>query len=117
MTGYAQLGELRMYYEVHGEGRPLVLLHGAYFTVDLMGPIVGALAKTRQVIAPEQQAHGRTADIDRPITYEQMADDTAALIEHLRLGQADVLGYSMGGGTALQLAIRHPQLVRRLVVA
>jgi pimeloyl-ACP methyl ester carboxylesterase len=116
-TGYAPLGDLNMYYEVHGRGRPLILLHGAYMTIDLMGPIVPELAKTRQVIAPEQQGHGRTADVDRPLTYEHMADDTAALMRHLGIDSADVFGYSMGGGTALQLAIRHPELVRKLVVA
>jgi pimeloyl-ACP methyl ester carboxylesterase len=116
-TGYAPLGDLRMYYEVHGEGAPLVLLHGAYMSVDLMGPLVQGLAATRQVIAPEMQAHARTADVDRPITYEGMADDTAGLIRHLGLEGADVFGYSMGGAVALQLAIRHPELVRRLVVA
>ncbi|HEX2037082.1 MAG TPA: alpha/beta fold hydrolase, partial [Chloroflexota bacterium] len=78
--------------------------------------LVPELARTRQVIAPELQGHGHTADIDRPITYEQMADDTAALLHHLGIGKADVYGYSMGGGVALQVAIRHPQLVRKLVV-
>ena len=113
---YAPVGDLNMYYEVHGEGPPLVLLHGAYLTADTMGPLPAGLAERRQVIAPEQQAHGRTADIDRPITYEQMADDTAALIRHLEIEHADVVGYSMGGGIGLQLAIRHPALVRKLVV-
>jgi pimeloyl-ACP methyl ester carboxylesterase len=116
-SGYAPAGDLQLYYEIHGEGRPLILLHGAYMTIDLMGSIVAALATTRQVIALEMQAHGRTADVDRPITYEGMADDTAAVIRHLGLNQVDVFGYSMGGATALQLAIRHPQLVRKLVVA
>jgi pimeloyl-ACP methyl ester carboxylesterase len=116
-TGYAPVGDLRMYYEIHGSGRPVVLLHGAYMTVDLMGPLLSGLAATRQVIAVEQQGHGRTGDADRPITYEGMADDTAGLIRHLDLGSADVVGYSMGAGVALQLAIRHPDLVRRLVVA
>jgi pimeloyl-ACP methyl ester carboxylesterase len=116
-TGYAPVGDLSMYYEIHGEGRPLILLHGAYMTIDMMGPLLHGLAATRQVIAVEQQGHGRTADADRPITYEGMADDTAALICHLGLDGADVVGYSMGGGIALQLAIRHPDLVRRLVVA
>ena len=115
--GYAAVGELRMYYEIHGSGSPLVLLHGAYMTIDMMGPLLAGLAETRQVIAVEQQGHGRTADIDRPITYEQMADDTAALMRHLSVGAADVVGYSMGGAIALQLAIRHADLVRRLVVA
>ena len=116
-TGYAPIEDLRMYYDIHGSGRPLVLLHGAYMTIDLMGPILPGLAKSRRVIAVEQQGHGRTADIDRPLTYEQMADDTAALARHLEIDDADVFGYSMGGGIALQLAIRHPDLVRRLVVA
>jgi pimeloyl-ACP methyl ester carboxylesterase len=116
-TGYAPAGDLRMYYEIHGRGRPLVLLHGAYMTIDLMGPLVPGLAATRQVIAVEQQGHGRTADVDRPITHEQMADDTAALVRHLQLGSADVFGFSMGGGVALQLALRHPDLVRKLVLA
>jgi pimeloyl-ACP methyl ester carboxylesterase len=116
-TGYAPIGDLSMYYEVHGKGRPLILLHGAYMTADMMEPILPGLAKIRQVIVPEQQGHGRTADIDRPITYEQMADDTAALARHIEIDHADVVGYSMGGGIALQLAIRHPALVRRLVVA
>lgn len=116
-TGYAPVDDLNMYYEIHGSGRPLLLLHGAYMTIDLMGPILPGLAKTRQVIAVEQQGHGRTADVDRPLTYERMADDTAALLRHLEIDSADVVGYSMGGGIALQLAIRHPALVRKLVVA
>jgi len=116
-TGYAPIGDLNMYYEVHGRGRPTLLLHGAYMTIDSMGPILPGLAESRQVIAMEQQGHGRTADVDRPITYEQMADDTAALVRHLKLDEADVIGYSMGGGIALQIAIRHPELVRRLVLA
>jgi len=115
-TGYAPLGDLSMYYEIHGMGRPLVLLHGAYMSVDMMGELVSGLAATRRVVAPEQQGHGRTADVDRPLTYERMADDTAALVRRLELEPADVVGYSMGGGIALQLALRHPALVRRLVV-
>jgi pimeloyl-ACP methyl ester carboxylesterase len=114
---YAEVNGLEMYYEVHGIGRPLVVLHGAYMTIGAMGAIVPGLAETRQVIAVELQGHGHTADVDRPITYEQMADDTAALLGHLGMGQADVFGYSMGGGVALQLAIRHPGLVRKLVAA
>jgi pimeloyl-ACP methyl ester carboxylesterase len=116
-TGYAQVGGLSMYYEIHGTGRPLILLHGAYMTIDAMGPLLPGLGETRRVIAAEMQGHGRTADIDRPITYEQMADDTAGLARELGIDGADVVGYSMGGGVALQLAIRHPALVRRLVVA
>ena len=115
---YASVNGLEMYYEVHGTGQPLVVLHGAYMTIDAMGEIVPSLAQTRQVIAVELQGHGRTADIeDRPITYEQMADDIAALLRHLAIEKADVFGYSMGGGVALQLAIRHPEAVRKLVVA
>jgi len=91
-SGFAPLGDLNLYYEIHGEGRPLILLHGAYMTIDLMGPLVPELAKTRQVIASEMQAHGRTADIDRPLTYEAMADDTAALMRHLGIDDADVFG-------------------------
>ena len=114
---YAEVNGLNMYYEIHGTGQPLVLLHGAYMTIDLMGEVVPALAETRQVVAAELQGHGRTADIDRPLTYEQMADDIAALLRHLVIEKADVFGYSMGGGVAFQVAIRHPEVVRKLVVA
>ncbi len=114
---HAPVNELSMYYEVHGEGPPLVLLHGAYMTADMMAPLATGLADYRQVIVPEAQAHARTADVDRPLSYEQMGDDVAELIRHLGFEQADVVGYSMGGGAALQLAIRHPALVRRLVIA
>jgi pimeloyl-ACP methyl ester carboxylesterase len=106
-----------MYYEIHGAGRPLVLLHGALMTIEGFDKLLPSLAKTRQVIAVEQQAHGRTADIDRPFGYEQMADDTAALLRQLGIEHADLFGYSMGGGIALQVAIRHPELVRKLVLA
>ncbi len=114
-SGYAPVNGLEMYYEVHGEGEPIVALHGAYMTVDAMGEIVPALAKTRKVIAVELQAHGRTADIERPLAYEHMADDVAALIKHLGIEKADVFGYSMGGGVALQVAVRHPRVVRKMV--
>ena len=117
-TGYAPVNGLDMYYEIHGEGSPLLLLHGAYMTIDVMGPILPGLAEARQVIAVEQQGHGHTADIDRPITYEQMADDTAALLAYLgSRPRRRRSAYSMGGGVALQLAIRHPDMVRKLVVA
>src|SRR5215217_2522659 len=115
--GYAEVNGLEMYYEIYGTGEPLVVLHGAYMTIDAMGEIVPELAKTRQVIALELQGHGRTADIDRPLSYEQMADDVAALLRHLGIEQADVFGFSMGGGVALQVAIRHPEVVRKLVLA
>ena len=114
---YAEVNGLEMYYEIHGTGRPLAVLHGAHMTIDSMGELVPELARTRQVIAVELQGHGRTADVDRPLTYEQMADDTAALLRHLGVERADVFGYSMGGGAALQLAIRHPEVLRKLVVA
>lgn len=116
-SGYASVNGLDMYYEIRGSGRPLVVLHGALMTIDGFGELLPALAETRQVIAIEQQGHGRTADVDRPLRYEQMAHDTAALVRHLDVGQADFLGYSMGGNIALQVAIRHPELVRKLVVA
>ena len=113
---YAEVNGLKMYYEIHGTGSPLVVLHGAFMTIGGMGAFVSALARDRQVIAVELQGHGHTADVDRPLSYEQMADDVAALIGHLGIERADVFGYSMGGGAALQLAMRHPELVRKLVV-
>src|SRR6266566_3150170 len=114
---YAEVRGLEMYYEIHGTGKPLVLLPGGLMTIGMMGQVLSSLAKTRQVIAVELQAHGHTADVDRQLTYEQMADDTAALIKHLGLERADVFGFSVGAGVALQTAIRHPEVVRKLVVA
>jgi pimeloyl-ACP methyl ester carboxylesterase len=116
-SGYAPVNGLEMYYEVHGDGSPLLLLHGAYMSVDSMGAIVPGLAQLRQVIAVELQGHGRTGDVDRPITYEQMADDSAALLRHLDVERADVMGFSMGGAVGLQFAIRHPGVVHKLIVA
>jgi pimeloyl-ACP methyl ester carboxylesterase len=115
-TGYAPVNGLNMYYEVHGTGAPLVVLHGSFMTISLMGKLVPELAKSRQVIAVEFQGHGHTADIDRPITYEHLADDIAGLLQHLGIGTADIYGYSLGGGVALQVAIRHPEMVRKLVI-
>jgi pimeloyl-ACP methyl ester carboxylesterase len=115
-SGYAPVNGLQMYYEIHGSGEPLILLHGAFGAIDLWGPMLTTLAEHHQVIAVELQGHGHTADIDRPFSYEQMADDVAALMDHLSIAQADVVGYSMGADTALQVAIRHPELVRKLVV-
>ena len=113
---YASVNGLHMYYQVHGSGRPLVLLHGALTTIEAsFGPVLSALAAGRQVIAVEQQAHGRTADIDRVASYAQMADDTAELLRQLDVRQADVFGFSMGAVIALELAVRHPGLVRKLV--
>lgn len=119
-SGYVLSDGLEVYYELHGEPRggqrPLVLLTGAFMTIGLTGPLVPMLAVSRQVVAVELQGHGHTADAERPLSYPAMADDVAALIEHLDLGPADVLGYSLGGGVALQLVLRHPHLVRRQVL-
>jgi pimeloyl-ACP methyl ester carboxylesterase len=109
---------LEMYYESHGVGRPLVLLHGAMSTIETsFGATIPLLAPTRRIIAVEQQGHGRTADAERPLSYRQMAKDTARLVQKLNIAHADFFGYSMGAGIALELAIQYPQLVRRLVVA
>jgi pimeloyl-ACP methyl ester carboxylesterase len=116
-TGYADVNGLHMYYEIHGTGEPLVVLHGAYMNIPVMGEIIPRLAESRQVIAVELQGHGRTADVDRPITYEQLADDVTALMAEIGVERADIFGYSMGGGTALQIAMRHPEVVNKLVVA
>jgi len=118
--GYAPVNGLELYYEVHGTGgTPLVLLHGGGSTIETsFGRVLPSLAKARQVIAFEQQGHGRTADIvERPFTFEQSADDAAALLRYLRIERADFFGFSNGGNIVLQIAIRHPQLVRKLVVA
>jgi len=116
--GYASVNGLNMYYEVHGTGQPLVLLHGAFSAIGTsFGKLLPPLANGRQVIAFELQAHGRTADIDRPLTLEQMADDTAAALKQLGMERADIFGYSMGASVALYLAIRHPDALRKLVLA
>jgi pimeloyl-ACP methyl ester carboxylesterase len=118
VSSYASVNVLQVYYEIHGTGRPLVLLHGAFSAIGTsFGELLPALAETRQVIAFELQAHGRTADIDRPLSIEQMADDTAAALRHLGIAKADIFGYSMGASVALHLAIRHPDVVRKLVLA
>ncbi|MFN8377829.1 MAG: alpha/beta hydrolase [Anaerolineae bacterium] len=114
--GYASIHGLRLYYESYGEGDPLIVLHGGFGVVAMFGKLIPVLAASRQVIAVEMQGHGHTADIHRPFSFEQLADDTAALIAHLGFDQADVLGYSLGGGAALQTAIRHPNRVRKLIV-
>jgi pimeloyl-ACP methyl ester carboxylesterase len=117
-SGYAPVNGLNMYYEIHGAGQPLVLLHGAFSAIGTsFGNVLPDLAKTRQAIAFEMQAHGRTADIDRPLSMEQMADDTAAALQQLEIENADFFGFSMGAGIALQVAIRHPEIVRKLVLA
>jgi pimeloyl-ACP methyl ester carboxylesterase len=116
---YAPVNGLSLYYEVHGTGKPLVLLHGGFGVIGMFAAfehLLPTLAKAHQVIDVELQGHGHTGDIDRPLSYEGMADDIAALIEHLGLANADLCGYSLGGGVALQTAIRHPDVVRKLVV-
>jgi pimeloyl-ACP methyl ester carboxylesterase len=113
---YADVNGISLYYEVHGSGRPLILLHGGLGSGEMFGPIVPRLAEAHQVIAVDLQGHGRTADVDRPISLATMGDDIAALIGHLGLGRVDLMGYSLGGGVAFQAASRHPGLVRKLVL-
>jgi pimeloyl-ACP methyl ester carboxylesterase len=115
-SGYAPVNGLKMYYEIHGEGEPLVLVHGGVVGITMFGGNVDALAKGRKVIAVELQGHAHTQDIDRPLNFEALADDVAALVKYLGLQRVDVMGYSLGGGVALQVAIRHPEVVRKLVV-
>jgi pimeloyl-ACP methyl ester carboxylesterase len=114
---YAQVNGINLYYETHGAGRPLILLHGGLGSGEMFGPILPTLAERHQVIAVDLQGHGRTADIDRPIDIRLMADDIAALIDHLGLDKSDLVGYSLGGGVALQTAVKYPAKVRRLVAA
>ena len=120
-TGYAPVNGVKMYYEIHGNGEPVVLLHGAFMTITNNWSAPGAawieeLAKTRKVIAVEMQGHGRTADIARDMSSENFADDVAALLDDLKIPRADLIGYSMGGGVAMQCAVRHPDKVRKVVV-
>jgi pimeloyl-ACP methyl ester carboxylesterase len=112
---YAFVNGINLYYETFGVGKPLILLHGGLGVIEMFAQIMPWLRAGRYVIGVDLQAHGRTADIDRPITYEAMADDIAALIVHLGFEQVDIMGYSLGAGTAMQVAIRHGALVRRLV--
>lgn len=115
-TGYAPVNGLKMYYEVHGNGDPVVLIHGSFMTItNNWTGWIGELSRTRKVIAVEMQGHGRTADIKRDFSYENLADDVAALLDHLKIPSADLIGYSMGGGVAMQCAIRHPAKVRKVV--
>src|SRR5262249_12924901 len=113
---YADVNGISLYYEEHGWGKPLVLLAGGDGSGEMFGAILPLLAGGRRVITVDLQGHGRTADVDRPLRFQTMGDDIAALIRHLGLEQADVMGYSLGAGTALRTAIQHPDLVRRLVV-
>lgn len=114
---YAKVNGLNLYYEIHGAGRPLVLLHGGLMSSETFGPVLPLLAERHQVIAPDLQGHGRTADIDRPIDAGLMADDIAALIDHLGLEKPDIVGFSLGGGVALHTAAKYPKKIRRLVAA
>ena len=115
-SGFAAVNGLNLYYEIQGEGQPLIVLHGGVSASEAFGQNLTELAKTRKVIALHLQGHGRTKDIDRPLRFEFMADDVAALMTFLKIEKADVLGYSLGGGVALQTAIRHPAAVNRLIV-
>ena len=112
---YADVNGINLYYETHGSGRPLILLHGGLMSNETFGPVIPMLAKHHQVIAPDLQGHGRTADIDRPIDASLMAGDIAALIDHLGLDKPDLVGYSLGGGVALHTAFQHPEKIRKLV--
>jgi pimeloyl-ACP methyl ester carboxylesterase len=114
---YAEVNGINLYYETHGTGRPMILLHGGLGSGEMFGPILPALAESHQVIAPDLQGHGRTADIDRPIEMGLMADDIAALIDHLGLEKPDVVGYSLGGGVAMHTAFRYPDKIGKLVAA
>lgn len=117
MGNYAPIGELQLYYEVHGEGDPLVLVHGGGSTIEsTWGRILPLLARRHRVIAVELQAHGHTLDIDRPLSFEQDADDVAALLRHLGIARADFMGFSNGGTTCLQMGIRHAAVVNKLVL-
>jgi len=116
-SGYADVNGLKMYFEVYGNGKPIVLLHGSYMNIPLNWQhIIPLLAKDRKVIVAEMQGHGRTKDISREFSYEGMADDVSGLLKLLKIDSADILGYSMGGGVAFQVAVRHPEQVRRLVI-
>src|SRR2546421_1299361 len=114
---YAEVNGIQLYYETHGSGRPLILLHGGLMSGETFGPVLPMLAESHQVVAVDLQGHGRTADIDRPIDARLMAGDIAALIDHLRLDKPDVVGYSLGGGVALHTAAKYPAKIRRLVAA
>lgn len=120
-TGYVHINGMKMYYEIHGKGlagsTPIIVLHGAYMNIDNMGDIIPKLATTHNVYAIELQGHGRTTDINRPITYPALADDVAVFMDSMGLKKVDVFGYSMGAATGLQLAIRHPEKVNKLISA
>jgi pimeloyl-ACP methyl ester carboxylesterase len=116
LAGHANVNGITLYHEVHGSGEPLVVIPGGLMTIGEMAPLIEPLSKSRKVIGVELQGHGRTADTDRPLAFSTMADDIGALLDHLDIDRADVLGYSLGGAIALRTAIQHPDKVRRLVV-
>jgi pimeloyl-ACP methyl ester carboxylesterase len=113
---YAEVNGINLYYEIHGNGRPLILLHGGLGSGEMFQPVLPLLTERHQVVTVDLQGHGRTADIDRPIDIRLMAGDVAALIDHLHLGAPDVVGYSLGGGVAFRTAVQYPAKVRRLVM-
>jgi pimeloyl-ACP methyl ester carboxylesterase len=113
---YAEVNGLNLYYETHGSGPPMILLHGGLGSGETFGPVIGALAADHQVVVPDLQGHGRTADIDRPIDVRFMAGDIAALIDHLGLEKPDLIGYSLGGGVAFFTAVKYPEKVGKLVM-
>ena len=116
-SGYAEVNGLKMYYEVYGKGKPIVMVHGSYMNIPMnWSHMIPLFAKDRKVIVAEMQGHGRTRDIEREFSYEGTADDVSGLLSHLKIDSADILGYSMGGGVAFQFAVRHPEKVRRLVI-
>jgi pimeloyl-ACP methyl ester carboxylesterase len=115
-SGYADVNGIKLYHEIYGQGEPLVLIHGGLTTIGEMQGWVQPLAQTRQVIAVEMQGHGRTADTDRPMTFPTMGDDIAAVLDYLKIPNADLVGHSFGGASALRASVQHPQKVRRLVV-
>jgi pimeloyl-ACP methyl ester carboxylesterase len=116
VKGYASVNGLNMYYEMYGEGQPLIVLHGGFGNTEMFLPNVAALAKNNKVIAVDMQGHGRTADIDRPLVEDSIANDIAALIKQLNLGKTNIIGYSLGGSVALRLAIQHPELLQKVVL-
>jgi pimeloyl-ACP methyl ester carboxylesterase len=115
-SGYAPVNGVEVYYEIHGSGKPLVLLHGGFGAIEMFGPRLAEFAQTRQVIGIDLQGHGRTKPFDRPMTFANLAADVAALIKWLGYDKADVMGYSLGGATALRVAIDHPEVVDKLIV-
>jgi len=118
VSGYALVNGLKMYYEIYGTGRPLVLIHGGGSTIQTtFGRVIHPFSKSHKVIAVELQAHGRTADRDRPLSFEQDADDVAALLKYLNIDKADIFGFSNGASTTLQLACRHPEQINKIIVA